>query len=597
MASPPPTTVRTDLPPPLQRLAGVAARAGAGLQVPPWMWLSAVALVVYPLVLLYQDTPDTIERDTEILANTVRLFIEGAAFRWAAGRLALPARLRLALQVMAWTSVAVGINYLLLLPPEWGGPRFLSRDVDSVLSLLSYVAGLAALLIYPRALARPGEGASLLIDLLITAGGLGLLSWVLVTLPSAARVTDAAQQRWVYSFGLAQLMLLAGVNLVIVRGKVVPSQRAFWWFVAGRASYVPVVLLTQLESAAEIDARWSTVAYFWGVLPTLMATAAMRSDPIVETVEARGPTWIRDFNPLPLVAPVAVGACLVYLLSIGSYHSALPLAATLLAVSLLLALRLLLSAHHSARLARDEADKEQRLQAEKLQAVGRLAGGVAHEFNNLLARVVGHAELGEASLPPDAPARDSFARVKVAALRAAELTRQLLAFSGQQRTQLAPVDVEPVVRGVLQQAVRALPAGLVAGVHVDPGPLTVLADATQLATAVEQLVANAVEAMPAGGRLDLGVTREHLEAPLETRQISVPSGHYVAISVRDTGVGIPAESLAVVCDPFYSTKAPHLAAGLGLASVHGIVASHSGGLLIASTMGEGTCVTMYLPSR
>ena len=103
--------------------------------------------------------------------------------------------------------------------------------------------------------------------------------------------------------------------------------------------------------------------------------------------------------------------------------------------------------------------------------------------------------------------------------------------------------------------------------------------------------------MPRGGRLELGLAREHLQEPLATPLISVPPGHYVAISVRDTGVGIPPASLAVVCDPFYSTKPPHLAAGLGLASVHGIVASHSGGLLIDSALGEGTRVSLYLPSR
>ncbi|MEP7117996.1 MAG: ATP-binding protein, partial [Acidobacteriota bacterium] len=527
----------------------------------------------------------------------VRLCIEGGAFLWAAGRHEVPARLRLALQVTGWTSLASAVNYLALLPPEWGGPVLVPDLANSGLSLLSYLGGLAALLIYPRSPARPGERASLVIDLLITTGGLGVLSWVLVTLPSVATLTSVTERYWVLSFGVAQLAMLIGINLVIVRGQVVPSRRAFWWFVVGQATYIPVVLLTQLESAAPTDPRWSTAIYFWGVLPTLAAALAMRGDPITAAPRAKGPVWIRDFNPLPLVATAAVGACLLFLLTIGAHHYALAVAATLVAVSLLLAVRLLLSAHHSARLVREEADKERRQHAEKLQAVGRLAGGVAHDFNNLMARVVGHAELGEASLGPDAPARENLARVKVAALRAAELTRQLLAFSGRQRSQLASVEVEPAVRAVLQAAMRTLPTTVVASLQVGPGQLAVYADAAQFGTVVEQLIENAVDAMPRGGVLDVNVAFEQLHEPLATPQIPVPAGRYLAISVRDTGVGIAPELLAVVCDPFYSTKPPHLAAGLGLASVHGIMASHSGGLLIDSSPGEGTRVVVYWPAQ
>lgn len=554
-------------------------------------------LVLYPLAVLVQGTPDAFGRPTEYLANTARLGIEGAAFLWAAGRRELPPRLRLALQVTGWTSLATGINYLLLLPPLWGGPRVIPDEVNNVLTLLSYVGGFAALLIFPHARPRPGERASLAIDVLITAGGLGLLSWVLVTLPSVAELTDATQQRWVLYLGIAQLATLAGVNLVTVRGQVVPSRRAFWWFVVGQAAYIPVVLLSQLESAAQIDPSWSTMVYFWGVLPTLVAAVAMRGDPIATTMQSRGPAWIRDFNPLPLVAPIAVGACLLVLLSLGAYANALPLAATLVAISLLLAVRLLLSAHHSSQLARHEADNERRRQAERLNAVGRLAGGIAHEFNNLMARVVGNADLGETTVSPDSAAREYFGKIRVAAMRTAELTRQLLTFSGQQRTHLAPVAIEPLVRGLMQRVTRSLPAGISTHLQLGPGPLVVSADEAQLVAALEQLLENAVEAMPGGGRLELAGSVEHLVAPLATRLISVPPGRYVTLSVRDSGVGIPAESVALVCDPFYTTKPPHVAAGLGLASVHGIVMSHSGGLRIESALGAGTCVVLYLPAR
>lgn len=570
-------------------------RAAGRALVPPWIWLAAAALAIYPLVLFRQGGPDGFGRATEIAADTIRLLIESAAFFWAARRHDLPARLRLALRVTAWTSVSVAVNYVLLLPPLWGGPVIVPEPLNAFLALASYLGGAAALVIYPRAAARRGEPWSLAIDLLITAGGLSALSWVLVTLPTVATVTDPVERQWVVYFGLAQLATLAAINLVVVRGAVVPSRRAFWWFVTGQACYLPVVMLTQLESARVIDPQWSTLAYCWGVLPTLAAAVYMRGDPLPVGPQWRGPIWLRDFNPLPLLAPIAVGAGLLLLLRQRAYGGVLMLAVTLVAVSLLLAMRLLLSAHHAARLAHEDAAKERRRHADRLHAVGRLAGGVAHEFNNLMARVVGHADLGEAALPADAPSHEHFVRIRVAAMRAGELTRQLLAFSGQQRGQRRAVDLAATVREIYDETLRALPPQIAPRLHVAAGPLVAPADEMQVRAAVEQLLENALEAMPEGGRLTVSVSREHLREPLATPFLPAPPGHYVAIVVRDTGVGIAAASLPVVCDPFYSTKAAHLGAGLGLASVHGTVAGHDGGLRIESESGAGTTVAIYLP--
>lgn len=575
---------------PLEPLTTLFRRA------PPWLWVGALGLIVYPLTSFALGGGTPFGPAVDMLASAVRLVLEGAAFLWAYARLDLPPRLRTTLKLTGWASMAAAVNYLVLLPPALGGPRLISDSFDTLWTLAVYAAACWALIIYPRRQAVRGERSALVIDQLITAGGLGLLGWTLVTSPSAANTATSSAFRAVQAFGVAQIALLIGVNLVVVRGLVVPSRRAFWWFVTGQAAYVPLVVLAQFERAGYVDAVWSNAVYYFGVLPTLAAALTMRSDPVATAPLVSRLGWMRDFNPLPLGVPIAVGACLLLVLVRGPVAYALPLAATLVAVSMLLAARLLLSAHHSSQLARQEADNERRRQAERLNAVGRLAGGVAHEFNNLMARVVGNAELGEATAPPDSPAREYFAKVKVAALRAAELTRQLLAFSGRQRTYQAPVDVEPIVRAVLQQATHSRPAGIATSVQIGPGPLTVHADAAQLGAALEQLLENAVEAMPGGGRLELTVAVEHLMAPLQTPLLSVPPGRYVTLSVRDTGVGIPTESLAVVCDPFYSTKPTHLAAGLGLASVHGIVASHSGGLRIESTLGAGTCVILYLPA-
>ncbi|MEZ5417580.1 MAG: ATP-binding protein [Vicinamibacterales bacterium] len=291
-----------------------------------------------------------------------------------------------------------------------------------------------------------------------------------------------------------------------------------------------------------------------------------------------------------------VGVALLAALTAGQQRSALALAAALVAISALLAGRLLLSAHRAGALAREEAAREQRRQAERLEAVSRLAGGIAHEFNNLMARIIGNAELGEASLPAGAEAREHFVRARAAAARAADLTSQLLAFSGQRHTRPTLVDAETAAHESLRRATHDLGVGIGVEFTAGPGPSAVLADPEQLRGAVEQLIENAIEAMPQGGRLVIGLSREVLDTALESSVLSVPPGKYVVLTVADTGMGMNPDVVRIACEPFYSTKPAHLGAGLGLAVVHGFVTSHGGGLTIDSTPGAGTTVRLYLPA-
>jgi signal transduction histidine kinase len=446
----------------------VAAWQDALERGPGWMRAAAAALVGYTLFVLTPGGAALDDRGVDLVAAAVRLVIEGAAFFWAAGRPELPARVRLSLRIAAWTSVGSALNYLVLVPARLGGPVLLSPSADSVLTLAGYVATLAALLVYPRTPARSGEAAALVIDSVITVGGLGLLSWTLVTEASVGLITDPVAQTYIRMFGLAQLAMIAGVNVVVVRGVVVPSARAFWWFIAGQALYLPVVFLSQLSAAGLIGDWPIDLVYYLGVLPTLVAAHLFRADAIVASADS-GPAWLRDLNPLPLAMPFLSGVALLASLVVGPASAALPLAATVVAISVLLATRLLLSAHRTAALAAADAAREQRRQAERLQAIGRLAGGVAHEFNNLMARVIGNAELGEASLPEGAEGRDYFARTRVAAERAADLTGQLLAFSGQQRTRPEAVDAALLVDDVVTRARRTIPLGIALERLREPG--------------------------------------------------------------------------------------------------------------------------------
>lgn len=561
---------------------------------PAWMRWAAAGLVGYSLFLLTPTGAAANDTAVEQISAAIRLAVEGAALLWAAARQDLPPRLRLAFRVSAWTSLVTAVDYVALTLPGLG-PIARHPTIDGVITLGGYVGTLVALLLYPRTPARPGERAALAIDTTVSAGGLALLSWMLVTQAAESLAAEPANVWWVRVFGLSQLALIAGLNVVIVRGEAVPSTRAFWWFIAGQSLYVPVVLLSQLFEAGLIPVWPIDLVYYLGVLPTLVAACLIRRDPLSLSPAGAGPAWLRDLNPLPLAMPLCVGGVLLATIVAGSRSSTtLPLAAALVAISLLLSVRLLLSAHRTARLAREEAVHEQRRQADRLQAVGRLAGGIAHEFNNLMARIIGNTELGEASLPDGADAREHFVRARVAALRAADLTSQLLAFSGQRHALPVRVDAEAIVHDTVRRATADAAPGIGVECTAGPGPLAVVADPAQLRGAVARLVANALEAMPGGGRLTVSLTRQTLTAPLAPAVLPVPAGTYVVMAVSDTGVGMDAEALRVACEPFYSTKPAHLGAGLGLAVVHGFVASHEGGLAIESTPARGTTVCVYL---
>jgi len=562
---------------------------------PGWLRWSGAALLAYTLFLLTPTGARVDGTPFSSIASAIRLSIEGGALLWACRRPDLPWRFVLSFRIAGWTSLATALNYLLLVPGQASGPELIAPELDGALTVLGYAATLVSLLVYPRAQARPGERSALAIDTVMTTAGLGLLGWTFVTETSAGRALDPVAQSFIQAFGVAQVAMIAGLNVVIVRGLAVPSPRAFWWYVSGLALYLPVIFLTQLNAVGLVPNWPIDIAYYGGVLPTLIACHAVRTDPMTHAGHT-GPTWLRDLNPVPLVMPLFVGIALLATLVVGPADKALPLAAALVSISLLLAVRLLLSAHHTAELGRAEAAREQRRQADRLKAIGRLAGGIAHEFNNLMARVIGNTELGEASLPAGAEARDHFVRARTAALRAADLTSQLLAFSGQQMTRLELVDAEATVHTCYNRAVRGLPTGIAPELQRGPGPYAVFADASQLSAALEQVLDNAVEAMAQSGRLTLRVGREHVRDGLRLAQLAVPPGDYVVIAVSDAGVGMTAEAVAVACDPFYSTKPAHLGAGLGLASVHGFIAAHSGGLAIESAPGLGTTVRFYLPA-
>ncbi len=234
--------------------------------------------------------------------------------------------------------------------------------------------------------------------------------------------------------------------------------------------------------------------------------------------------------------------------------------------------------------------------SQKMEAVGSLAGGVAHDFNNVLLAIGGYCELLLRELDDDDVRRSSVAEIQKAAGRAAALTRQLLAFSRKQVLQPQLVDLNEVVAGLEPMLRRLIRGDIALLVEAGTWPLTVLADPGQLDQVVLNLTLNVRDAMPEGGELSISAGVAILE-PHAAEAIGARPGRHCYVSVSDTGVGMDAETQSRVFEPFFTTKPSGEGTGLGLSTVYGIVAQSGGAVSVESAPGCGSVFTVYLPER
>ena len=239
--------------------------------------------------------------------------------------------------------------------------------------------------------------------------------------------------------------------------------------------------------------------------------------------------------------------------------------------------------------------EEQLRQAQKMEAVGRLAGGVAHDFNNLLAAIYGFVHRGLKRLPPGSPVAVDLAEIEAAGRKAGELTKQLLAFARKQRVEARVFDLGELVVRAQTLLGRLLGDDIELTTVAAKGPAPVEADPGQIEQVLLNLAVNARDAMPRGGTVTLELSSAELSAEYASRHADVSPGPFVVLAISDTGSGMTEDVLAHLFEPFFTTKGPAEGTGLGLATSYGIVKQAGGHIWVYSEPGRGTTFKIYLP--
>jgi PAS domain S-box-containing protein len=238
---------------------------------------------------------------------------------------------------------------------------------------------------------------------------------------------------------------------------------------------------------------------------------------------------------------------------------------------------------------------EQLQQAQKMEAVGRLAGGVAHDFNNLLSIILGYGDMVLEEMGGDQPHYDSIRQIHDAGKRAKNLTRQLLAFGRKQVLEMRRVDINEILSGLSKLMRRVISEDINLQLHLTSEPLWVMADTTQIEQVLMNLAVNARDAMPDGGALTIETADVELDDTYASQKPGVTPGRYAMLAVSDNGMGMDVETRKLIFEPFFTTKGKEKGTGLGLATCYGIIKQHKGNIWLYTEPGEGTTFKIYLP--
>lgn len=347
----------------------------------------------------------------------------------------------------------------------------------------------------------------------------------------------------------------------------------------------PNFVIRSWNQAAETIYGWKATEVRGKIFPEVLTTTYMQED----EAEVLYQFQITDFWAGEVIQPHKNGTPLHIFSSVSLIRDAEGKALEVVAVNRNITDRKKLElekAELAAQLARSQ----------RLEAIGRLAGGIAHDFNNMLVPIIGYADMELLQSQPDSKLHVHMTHIKNAAARAANLTRQILAFSRQQVLALKTVDLNQVItdfRGILD---RLLGEHIQVHLHLQDHLHPILADASQLEQVILNLAINARDAMPNGGQLNLETANVMLDEAYVARHVGAKPGPHVLLAVSDTGEGIDAAAQQHIFEPFYTTKDQGKGTGLGLATVFGVVKQHEGNIWVYSEPGKGSTFKVYLPA-
>ena len=518
--------------------------------------------------------------------------VEGVLFWLASRRPDLGPRLRVALGISAVAFAVSSFSYLYTGAAELGALPPFPTLLDDVLTFATYGIAVVGLLCWPLAPLPRGRWWHFGLDATIGIGGMGLFFWVLSTQPGDT-AGDPSERGFLLALSAAQLLDLVAINVVLVRGLPLPTRRAFRWYMAALGlEIVSLVVIQYFATTLPPNAvsRYDDALYIVVQLLYVSAGLLMLFDPVEEPAPSPLPPWMLTFNPLPLLAITGVAALFLSEAARGDGPMEGVLALGLVALVALQTIRLLATVWENARLVRHEAA----LQAEKLEALRRISGGISHEFNNMLTAVIGHAELGLSEVEPSSRVSRDLEGIRTAAERAAVLTRELLAYSGGQFTGRQGLDLAAGLRRQAPELRQAAGSRVAVILHLPSDPAWVTGDAAQLAEMILVLARNAERRMPSGGTLTMELQRARLEAPIGITGGALPPGDYLRLAVADTGPPVARAAVNRIFEPFSAAGNGGIPS-LGLAAVQGVVTAHGGGIVAASEPGQGLVLTLYLP--